>query len=212
MSGLRRFIGNWGILVIGVCAILAFIGVATYLAPATPPAASSASNSQSTLARPPAAQPRTAAQTSPPAAAVKPAQPSAPPAPASQPPAVNSASAQSRCAGTGATCHADARHGPTDQRPSSATGCVNEFWRGRCRSRPAGLPQMPSLPLARGGQESCRPVAGRRHRTKSRHAAELQLFAVDEASQYHLGCQDARRLFGRSAKTGARKQNAVPWA
>ena len=96
MSGLRRFIGNWGILVIGVCAILAFIGVAAYLAPATPPAASSASNSQSapgTLG-PPAAQPRTAAQTSSPAAAVKPAQPSAPPAPASQP-TVNSASAPS---------------------------------------------------------------------------------------------------------------------
>ena len=33
LSGLRRFIGNWGILVIGVVAIFAFIGVAAYLGP-----------------------------------------------------------------------------------------------------------------------------------------------------------------------------------
>ena len=86
---LRGFIGNWAILVIGVCAILAFIGVASYLAPPTQPVASSASNSQSS----PAAQPRPAAQTSPPAAVVKSAQPSASTAPVSQP-AVNSASVQ----------------------------------------------------------------------------------------------------------------------
>ena len=88
--GLRGFIGNWGILAIGVFAIIAFSGIAAYLAPATPPAVSSASNSQSS----PAAQPRSAAQTSPPAAAVKPAQPSASTTPVSQP-AVNSAAAQS---------------------------------------------------------------------------------------------------------------------
>jgi len=91
LPGLRRFAVSWGILAIGVCAILAFIGAASYLAPATPPAASNASNSQSS----PAPQPRTAAQTPPPAAAVKPAQPTAAPTPVSQPPAVNSASAQS---------------------------------------------------------------------------------------------------------------------
>lgn len=68
--GLRRFIGNWGILVIGVCAILTFIGVASYLTPPTQPDQISASNSQST----PAAQPGIAP---PPAAAVKQAQPSA---------------------------------------------------------------------------------------------------------------------------------------
>ena len=86
---LGRFIGNWGVLVIGICAVVAFVGVAAYLAPATPPAAISTSNAQSS----PAAQPRTAAQTAPPAAAVKPAQPSASIAPVSQP-AVNSASSQ----------------------------------------------------------------------------------------------------------------------
>jgi nitrite reductase (NO-forming) len=88
MLGLRRFIGNWGILVIGIGAIAAFIGIASYFAPATQQAASSASNSQST----PAAQPHSAAQTPPPAATAKPAQ-SAATAPAS-PPAVKSASAQ----------------------------------------------------------------------------------------------------------------------
>ena len=93
LPGLRRFIGSWGVLVIGVCAVAAFIGVASYMVPATQPAVSSASNSQSTLGTP-AAQLRTAAQTSPPAT-VKPAQPSTSPAPVSQP-AVNSASAQSR--------------------------------------------------------------------------------------------------------------------
>ena len=90
LPGLRRFIGDWGILAIGVLAMLVFIGIASYLAPSTPPAASSASNGQST----PTAQPRTAAQASPPAAAVKPAPPSAATAPASQP-AGKSASAQS---------------------------------------------------------------------------------------------------------------------
>ena len=122
MSGLRRFIGNWGILVIGVCAILAFIGVAAYLAPATPPAASSASNSQSAPGTPgtPAAQPRTAAQTSPPAAAVKPAQPSAPPAPASQPPAVNSASAQSPSAAPAPAQHAMPMPGTAQQTSGQA--------------------------------------------------------------------------------------------
>jgi nitrite reductase (NO-forming) len=88
--GLRAFVGNWGILLIGVCSIAAFLGIASYLAPSPLPAATSAPNIQTNTAT----EPRTAAQTSPSPAVAKPA-PNTATAPVNQA-AVQSAPARSQ--------------------------------------------------------------------------------------------------------------------
>jgi nitrite reductase (NO-forming) len=69
---------------------------------------------------------------------------------------------------------------------------------------------MPSLPFDGAWQGASWSFARRHHRAESGRRGQLQLLTRDEAGEYRLGCEIARRLSRRSAEGRARQQDALP--